>query len=362
MNSSKKIKVKKTQVEEKKVDKKISKPMIYVSAVLILILIIAVSFDKLYGRTILSINGEKYKMDDLTYYFYSIESQYESMNQMFGGYWDMALDETSGSTVRDLAKQEAVESALYTEILYKEAVSKGYSLTEEEKTTLNTNVDNLINNVIPEAVAEKNGFDKEYLTDILGKSMLVERFKKDQIVTLNIDEEAIKAGIDFEDYKQYDIEYLFISKTKTDDDGNSVDLTEEEKIAAKDRLTGLIDQAKTTDDWSTLVPEEDTELVYQKNYFTKNDSKFDDEFKAVMTAMNNGDISDVYETENGWYLVKMVNNNSSESYDREVESQISSAEQEGFQQIYQDIAANYDYKVNNGALKSITMGTLTLVK
>lgn len=360
MNSSKKIKIKKSK-EEKKVVNNVPKPLIYVSAVLVFILIVAVAFDQLYERIILSINGEKYKMDDLTYYFYTVESQYESMNQMFGGYWDMSIDETSGSTVRDLAKQEAIEAALYTEILYKEAVSKGYSLTEDEKTTLNTNVDNLINNVIPKAVAEKNGFDKEYLTDILGKSMLVQRFKEDQIATLDIDEEAIKAGIEYEDYRQYDIEYLFIGKTKADDDGNTVDLTEEEKAAAKARLTGLIEQAKTTEDWSTLVPEDDTELIYQKNYFTKSDSKFNDDFKAVMMAMNNGDISDVSETENGWYLVRMINNNSSESYDKEVESQINSAEEEGFQTIYQDIAAKYKYKVNKSALKSLTMGNITLV-
>ena len=361
MNSSKKIKIKKTQAEEKKEEKKLSKPLLYVSAVLIVLLIAAVSFDQLYERTILSIKGDKYKMDDLTYYFYNIESQYESINQMFGGYWDMTFDENSSTTVRDMAKDEAIQSALYTEILYKEAVSQGYTLTEEEKTALDANVDNLLTNVIPEAVAEKNDFDKEYLTEALRKSMLVESFKKDKINSFAIDEAAIKAGVSQEDYRQYDIEYLFISNTKTDDEGTSVDLTEEEKTAAKDRLAGLVAQAKTTDTWTTLVPEGDTELIYQESFFTTIDTKFEETFKTMMMSMNNGDVSEVYETENGWYLVRMINNNSTESYDAEVESQIKAAQDEAFQELYQEIAATNDYKINYGALKSVIMGNHTLV-
>ena len=38
----------------------------------------------------------------------------------------------TGITVRDAALQEAIETALMTEVLYKEAMAKDYQLTEKK--------------------------------------------------------------------------------------------------------------------------------------------------------------------------------------------------------------------------------------
>ena len=84
-----------------------SKLWIIVSAVLLVALIGALLFDQLYEKTIITIDDKDYKMKDLSYYFYQVESQYDYYDQMFGGggtYWDMTYDENSGATVRDMAK------------------------------------------------------------------------------------------------------------------------------------------------------------------------------------------------------------------------------------------------------------------
>ncbi|MHB8127478.1 MAG: SurA N-terminal domain-containing protein [Mobilitalea sp.] len=350
--------------KQEKAQAKVVNPKILIitSIVFVVILVGGLLFDQIYKRALITVDGDKLDLQDLSYYFYTVENQYEQYDQMFGGqYWDMSYDETTGATMRDAAKQEAIESALYTEILYREAVDEDYALTAEETDTVSTNVDALLGGEqLSKAVISKNDFTKKYLTDITSKLTLASRYRQEKIDALNIDDEGIKAGFAFEDYKQYDIQTLFISTQTTDAEGTSVAVSADEKTAAFDKINALYESAKTTEDWSTLIPEGEEQLVYKEDQFLESETTFSDEFEAVMMAMENNTISDVYEAENGYYIVRMVNNNSSESYDTAVADAITSAENEGFNTIYQEVIAKHEYSINDTILRSLTMGSITL--
>lgn len=372
MNNSKKLKVKKKEKKDRLIEQKpitkMSKPWIIAFAVLVIFLIASLLFDEFYESTLLTIEGEKYQMSDLSYYFYTVESQYDYYDQMFGGggaYWDMEVDEATGTTIRDQAKLDVLDSAKYNEILFKEATSEDYTLTEEEKSTISTNVDSMLSQQLSTTAVSRNNFTKKYftkkyLTNILSKSTLVARYRQDKIDALAIDDEAIKAGIKYDDYRQYDIEYLYISTKTTDEDGNTADLTEEEKTAAFDKINGVYEAAKTTEDWSTLIPDDETELTYRESNFVESGNSYSEEFETLMVSMENGAISEIYEEESGYYIVRMINNNSSESYDTAVEQAITSAENEEFNKVYEDILKKYDVKTNDKAIKKLKMGSLTI--
>ncbi len=366
MNNSKKLKakkVKKDRLIENKPITKISKPWIITAVVLVVILIGALLFDQFYEKTIMKIDGENYSMSDVAYYFYSVESSYDYYDQMFGGggaYWDMTYDEESGATVRDIAKGEAVDSAIYYEILYSEAVAEGYTLSDDEKTTISNDVKTLLDTKLTSSQITKSKFTEEGLTEVLEKIALVTRYKGDKIDTFEINDAAIKEGINYDEYRQYDVEYLFISTNITDDEGNSVAMTEEEKSAAFDKINSFYETAKTTEDWSKLLPESEEEVTYADTNFLQSGSTFSEDMEAMMMAMENGDISDIYEAEAGYYVVRMKNNDSSESYLAAVESAISQAENEKFTEFYNEITTKHEYSTNDGALKSMTMGSITL--
>ncbi|NLC18375.1 MAG: hypothetical protein GX757_03980 [Clostridiales bacterium] len=370
MNKSKKLKVKKEKKDrliEQKPITKISLPWLITAAALVVVLVVALLFDQLYKPTLMRIDGKGYNISDLAYYFYTVESRYSSYDSMFGGngaYWDMTINEDTGETIRDAAKNEAVKSSLFYEVLYNQAVSEGYSLNDEEKKTIEENVSIFLNGTIPPADIRKNNFTKAYLTEILGKITLAERYRDDRIAELDIDIEEIKKDIDYEEYRQYDFETISISITKkTDDEGNVVDLTEEDKKAAYDKIKDIYEKAKTTEDWSTLIPDDETELVYkEKDYFTKSEEyRFTEEIREKIMAMENGEVSDIIEDENAYYIVRMINNNSSESYDLAVEEALTEAQNNAFSDKFdQEILPKHDYVIIDKALKHYRMGNITI--
>ena len=365
MNKTKKT-IKGTQNIKKKKQFKIS-PKIWIatSAVLGLLLIGAILFDQLYKRPLITIEGEKLYLEDLTYYFYNSESTYDYMNQLFGGsYWDMTYDYSTGITVRDYAKLETINNVIYTEVLYREAVANGYTLTQEEEDTIKEDIDKFLNDSgLSEKFIERNGFTPEYLTEIFTKIKLAERYKQDVIDLLPIDEEAIKADINYDEYRQYDIEYLFISTKKTNEENSSTEpMSEDEKKAAYDKIADMREKALNTEDWSTLVPVEENELRYQKTNFLAKDTFFTDEFKESVMALENGEISEILETEDGYYVVRMINNNSSEAYNNAVEQAIKDKEEEAFSKQYtENILPKYDYKLHERAIRNLRMGRITMV-
>ncbi len=367
MNNSKKLKTKKEKKKDRLIEQKplskISKPWIIAFGVLVVIMIGAMLFDQLYEKTILTVDGEKYKMSDVAYYFYAVESQYDYYDQMFGGsgsYWDMVFDEESGETVRDMAKAEAVDNSIYNEILYKEAVAAGLTLTDEEKTSISTQVDSLLTNTLSSSEKTKNKFTKSSLTAALEKTTLVSRYRQDKIDSFDIDDAAIKAGVNYDDYRQYDIETLFISTNTTDEDGKTAAVSDEEKAAAYDKLKSYYETAKTTEDWSKLLPESEEDVTYADTNFLESGTTYSEDMEKMMMAMNNGDVSEIYEAEDGYYVVRMVNNNSSEAYDNEVKSQISTEENKQFDDFYNTIKENHEYSTNENALASMKMGNITI--
>lgn len=362
MNNSKK-----TIKGPKKVSKKqfTINPKIWVvlATVLGLSLVVGILFDQFYKRPLVTVDGEKYYLEDLTYQIYNTESTYDYINQMYGGnYWDMPYNASSNMTVRDYAKVEMLNNMIYEQILYNEAVDQGYSLTQEELDKVDDDVSFVLEG-LSDKVVTKNGFTDEYLTSIFSMNALANRYKQDVVDGFDIDDEAIKAEISYDEYRQYDIEYLYISTTKTDpDDYSQTPLDESEKKVALDKITALRDEALTSQNWSEIIPEDEKDVQYRESNFLPKDTFFSEDLMNTMLDMDKGAITDVIEEEAGYYVIRMIDNNSAETYDRMVEEAITKKENDYFGDEYNNnIAPNHTFEIHSNAVRNIRLGRITLV-
>lgn len=174
--------------------------------------------------------------------------------------------------------------------------------------------------------------------------------------------EAIEAGVDTEvsdeEAAQKSMQYVLFSYTSTDDDGESVDMTDEEKAEVKSKAEAFAEGAKAAEDFSTYATEQGAEAK-TATFNSESTSPSEDLIKAV-DALEEGGVTDVIETDTGCYVAKVTSLLDREATDSKKQAIIS----ERKQQLYTDTCDEWldeaDIKVNDSVWKKIDFNDMTI--
>ncbi|QHQ63021.1 hypothetical protein Ana3638_21400 [Anaerocolumna sedimenticola] len=313
---------------------------------------------------VVTVGDNNIYLNEMMYYIFYVEStgaQYDAAYQQYTGqsYWDMEV--TDGVTMREQAKDYVMDMAEMYQILYDKAVKDGLSLTNDEKTQAGTNADQILTSISKDQL-KLTGFTKDTLTKVQEKVMLGGKYYQKIIDGADIDYEGIKSTIKKEDYRQYNTEYLFAPTTKLDDNLKSVELTAEEKEAAKSSITDALAKVKAGEEFSKIVEGNDKLSTSTLNFTANDTTTAEQAYKdAAMKLDKDAYTQDFVETDTGYYIIKMVDNNSTEAYDKAVSDATSKAEQDAFNAEYEKIKKDYKITINTKVWDPIVMGKTTLV-
>lgn len=312
----------------------------------------------------LTVDNEDLTMEEMLYYIYSYESQIDYMDQMYQyyfntGYWDMEVEE--GKTIRQDAKDQAMDTAIRYEVLYREAMKKDYSLTDDEIKTIKENSASVIEQMSEEQLA-LTGFTEEAITTIQQKWAITDKYYQDLIDSFDIDDKAIKKGIDKDQYKEYSTEYIMVPTATTDDQGNSTPLSDDEKKAAKEKIEAIYDKVKDSKNLEDGISDGDSDVTYTDLSFLPNDENetADKTFMKEAMKLANGEISGIVETDEGYYIIKMVDDSATTSYDEAVDTAIKEAEDARFEEEFKTIQESYNVKINDKVWDKVVMGNNTI--
>lgn len=203
------------------------------------------------SRAAVVIDGEKYNAADVSYYYSNAYQNF--MTNGYGSYFiDTSTPLSSQSylgdesmTWADYFKNEAVSTLKLVHAACNAAKADGITLDEDDQATIDSNIASL------KETAEANGYTyKSYLTAVFGslmtpadyeenleRSVLASKYTQNYYDGLSFTDEEITAYYE-ENKNTFDIvdgAYVSISgtpETKTDDDGNTIEATDEEKAAA----------------------------------------------------------------------------------------------------------------------------------
>ncbi len=383
-------------VDGKKAGKKMEKDaptslkaiiMSAIGIVIVIALVVGMAVENFKPREIMSINKEKVTMGDAMYYLYTAEAQGNYMNsfyqQLYGqSYWDMQ-DQQTGQTYRESAKTQVEQQIQMYTILYKEAVKAGYKVNEEDKKSAKKDVKQIRKNLSFEQ-RNKTGMTKGALTKAIEKKYCADRYKKDIIDGFDIDDKKIRDGVKKEEFRQYDVQYYSVSTKTQDKEGKTVDVDKETVKLYKAELEELAKRAKT-EDFDALTPnavevtkeanssssdetpeptkeakDKDAKKYYSQfnanGKFVVGDGTFTTDVEKVLKKMDNNEVSQVIETKENLYLVKMMNNNDDEAYENEVKNQITTEENNQFSTWYDKLLKKYTIKINAKEWDDVTIG------
>lgn len=353
------------------------KPIILgaICVIVVIALCVGVGIQQLKPQRVLTINKEKFTMDDMMYPIYERESTYLPMDEMYQYYmgtsvWDSAYqgEDTSiasGTPNSSALKQEIINKETEYGILYNEAVNAKYELTEDEKKDAEKQAEDALKG-LSGVQKLKLCISKKNLVSRFEKRILADRYKEDQKETLNkeVDEDAAIKDISKEDNRQYDLEYYYVSLSTTDSEGNSKELSDSDKKELADEMKALLKKAQKAKDFSKLIEDEEkSDIKYNTASFTEKAgwTFVSDKNLKKIKALKNGEISEAFIDDSaGYYVfVKMTDNNSTESYETECDNAIKAAQEKKYEEWYNNLKGGYTVEVNNEIWDDVTIGAVT---
>lgn len=362
-----------------KQSKGISKNMVLLIVGILLVAVLGggVCWVNLRPRAILTVEGKDKDGKTVTHTVNYPEALYdiyqaEAMPNMYAMYnmsfdWEDTAED--GETYSSTYKKQIMQTLKKREILYMCAQKQGLSLTDEEKKAVQEDVKNARKNMTDKQKKMK-GLDEATLTTVMEKDKLGEKYKDSVIATLNIDEDALKKTVDKKSYRQYTLQYYVFAKTETDSEGNSKDKDAKTVAQGKKDMEELQKKAAKAKDFTkNVMTDKNDDKIDDNNkaisYSTKDLVETDEDFldkktlKKVKT-MKNGEVSDVLETKDGYYVIKMVNNNDPEAYNNQCESVISQEKETQFDATYKNtIKAEYTATAQSYWKGRVNIGYLT---
>ncbi|MCR5202751.1 MAG: hypothetical protein K6D02_06650, partial [Lachnospiraceae bacterium] len=197
---------------------------------------------------------------------------------------------------------------------------------------------------------------------------LADKYKEQQraITDKTVDENEAKATVKKEDYKQYDVQYIYIDTTDVDDKtGESVDL-DKKTLEKREKLLEDAYEKVTKEDKkiSKVVDDKDGDITYETDTFTEADGWDFTTQKSVLKkikALDKGEVSEILEDkENGCkFFVKMKDNNNTKSYDEACETAVTEAKDKAYDKWYATLQKKYPVKVNDDLWEDVEFGTVT---
>lgn len=356
-----------------------------ISVVLVIAMIVGIAVEQLKPSLYMTIDGDKLYDKDLMYFVYQTESQYNYMDALYrqfygSGYWDQA--DENGVSNRINAKNELENNIRQFYILYKEAVKAGYKINDEDKKSAAENVKDIRDNLSLKQKGLK-GMSKKDLTKTAERAAMADRYKKDMIDKFDIDDAKLKAGVKKSEYKQYDVQYYSVPLGSYDEENNFVKPTDKEKEAAKAELERLADLAKT-EDFDKLLGDSEEEVATddanekeedkekdenkvdsiasftdsENGKFVAGSSAFGTDAEKKVVALKNDEISDIIETDNAYYLVKMINNDCQDAYNEACDKAVKDEEDKQFNEAYSKLVEKYTFEVNYDEWDKLNLGSV----
>ena len=262
------------------------------------------------NATAVTIDGVDYSAADYSYYYNLI---YQNYYGSYGSYTDMLVS-------ADQLQSEALQQMKFVQAALAKADEEGFTLDEEGQETIQANIDTM------KSRAQANGQSySAYIKQVYGSLVTKSVFEKnlEKGLTANLYAQAYQDSLTYtdgdidaeyeanpNDYDMVDYTYISIdasAESTTDDEGNTVEPTEEETAAAWEEGKALADELLTAwengEDVSALVEEDERATMTSSTGATYSSTAYVDWcFEDGRVA---GEIGTVEDEDNGRiYLVQ----------------------------------------------------------
>lgn len=268
---------------------------------------------------------------------------------MYSGYFGedfmnqdlMGTGSIYGETVKDTVMQTLEEYYL----VEAHADDLGISLTDEDKDAVATAADAFLA-ANDSKTLEAMSADKETVAHVLELMALQNKAYQNRAATID-------TNVTDEEAAQKTITYVRASTNGTaDENGDTVDLTEEELAAKKETLNQIRDEAGSDGDLDAAAKNHDLSAVTTS--YGADDENLNEDVKAAAETLSEGEYADIVEGDNAYYLVRMDSTFDREATDSHKQVILSQREKDAYTAWVDSLKEGATITTNDKALEKLT--------
>lgn len=258
------------------------------------------------GRYIVfEFGGENIYLDEVYIYAQTTIDEFE---QEYGSdIWEESIETEGGIEMKasEMARQQVISNIVQTKVLAAQAESYGITLTAEEEEEQQAKADDFYNSLTDEQI-EAYGMEEETVTDVLSENALAEKVY-DYVMS------DTSSDVSDEQARMTTFYDMFFECYYEDDFGNivvySADKIEEQKEKAEQAYESIVEQLEDNPDLNITFLGYTNNLEYAGSHTMSKDeivSTYGQKVLDLLYSMENGNISEVVETDYGYHIFQMT--------------------------------------------------------
>lgn len=316
-------------------------------------------------KTVATVDGQEVTLGLASYIARDQQAQTESYYQMMmqsygmsgsGEFWDS--EEEDGRTYGESSKDSVMDSIKTLYVMKAHAEEYGVTISEEEQVKIEEAAKAFMEDNDEATLAELAVSESDIVTYL--ELMTIRQKMHDPMV------EDIDREVSDEEANQTRITMVKVSTegTEQDEDGNTIDLTDEEKAEKKDTAKKVLEKIIASDDivevdMAALAKEVDENLTATSPAFTtagSEDDLLDKKVQEAALKLEEGKVSpEVIEGEDGYYVVRLDKMLDEDATQTKKDSIISNREQDRYDELLQEWEDAAEMNIDEKVWKKLTI-------
>jgi foldase protein PrsA len=249
-------------------------------------------------------------------------------------------------TMEDSVKDSAIESLHEMYTLKAHMDEYGVELTDEEKSAITEAATTFMESNDSETL-EEMGAEQEIVEEIL--TLYTIQTKMKAAIEAEADTDVSDEEANMRAYSMLTID----TDTYTDDSGESVEYTDEEKENLKDTAQAMSDELVAGGTTLEAVAEAYGYEVTNGTY-ASDDTSLEDEVKTALDDLQEGELSTVVETDTALYLVRIDSDTDEEATETNRQTIIDTRKSDHYNEVLEDWQDSDDWTVNTDRVAKIS--------